>query len=57
MKRAQIINDYYVVLTDKEFEHRMTTDSTYVEAYLENGIICLIPIKNWETIKEFKYKK
>ena len=28
------------------------SDTQYVEVFLENGIICLVPVENWDTVRE-----
>ena len=55
MKITKIISDYGVVLNDEEFERRTIeydSDTLYVEVFLDNGVICLVPVDNWETVKE-----
>lgn len=51
MKVANIIGDLGVALSDEEFERRRV-DNMYVECFLDNGTICLVPIDNWETVNE-----
>jgi hypothetical protein len=55
MKVTKIIGDLGVALSDEEFERRKVeydSDTMYVECFLDNGTICLVPINNWETANE-----
>jgi len=55
MKVAKIINDYGVMLDDEEFEKRKieyNSDTLYIECFLDDGIICLVPIDRWDTLVE-----
>lgn len=55
MKATKIINNYGVILKDEDFEKRIVeydSDTQYVEVFLENGIICLVPVGNWDTVRE-----
>ena len=55
MKVAKIIGDLGVALSEEEFNRRIVeydSDTMYVECFLDNGTICLVPINNWETANE-----
>jgi hypothetical protein len=55
VKATKIIHDYGVVLNDEDFEKRKVeydSDNLYIEVFLDGGIICLIPVDNWFTLRE-----
>lgn len=55
MKATKIINDFGVILNDEDFERRKVeydSDTQYIEVFLEGGIICLVPVNNWFTLRE-----
>lgn len=59
MKAVKIIktsdSSYGFLLDDQEFEKRKVdynSDNTFVECFLENGTICLVPTHLWEDVEE-----
>lgn len=60
MRATKIIGELGVVLTEKEFQKRIITDQdydSYVIVYLENGVICHVPLENWDIVEEDKNGK
>jgi hypothetical protein len=56
MKAAKIIKDYGVILDDEEYEKRQVryNSDMYIECFLDDGIICLVPSYKWVTLIEME---